>query len=214
MIGVEMSRDPHLGLRLFDLANQALPADERVACEVHVAVCPKCASELAWIREQLAAAALSLPPVAPRPDLKERLAASLDHGGRFRRHLDRLAALFEIDRAAAGAVLDRLDDPAAWRPSRLPGLRVQAVPTGPRLAGADAQMLRFAPGTRFPAHVHHGAEQLLFLQGRARDDAGLLLQAGDLHRSESGSRHAFTVDEGAECLCAALVEGTLEFVGP
>lgn len=205
--------DAHLGPRLLDLANGALAAADRDACAAHLAGCAACAAELAWLQEQLASAALALPPLQPTTALRSRLNAALDLGGRFSRFVDRVAALFEIDRPAARTLLDRLDDPARWQPSPLPGLWVQPAETSPRFAAAEAQLLRFAPGTRFPLHVHHGVEQLLFVQGRAREDGGRLLEPGDLRRSEAGSRHAFTIREDAECLCIALVEGKLELVG-
>jgi anti-sigma-K factor RskA len=58
----------------FDLyALNALEGDERQAIEVHVASCAECTRKLADARGRIALLAFAAPPVAPSPDVKQRL---------------------------------------------------------------------------------------------------------------------------------------------
>jgi anti-sigma factor ChrR (cupin superfamily) len=67
------------------------------------------------------------------------------------------------------------------------------------LIGTDAPRLttlvRFAPGSAFPAHVHDGGEEFLVLEGIFSDDRGDY-PAGTYVRNPPGSRHATSSREG------------------
>jgi anti-sigma factor ChrR (cupin superfamily) len=83
---------------------------------------------------------------------------------------------------------------AAWRPGLVPGLAVLPLHSHD---GVDTALVRWAPGTRFQAHVHPGGEEILVLEGLFRDEGGAY-PAGSWLRSPRWSRHApFTGPEGA-----------------
>ena len=83
---------------------------------------------------------------------------------------------------------------AAWRPGLVPGLSVLPLHSHD---GVDTALVRWAPGTRFQAHVHPGGEEILVLEGLFRDEGGAY-PAGSWLRSPRWSRHApFTGPEGA-----------------
>ena len=93
---------------------------ERALAEVHLAGCAACRAQLARAVETVALLPMALTSVAPPVELRARLLGSMA-AGRFARHVDALAALFDIDRASSARQLGRLDDESAWKPGPLPG---------------------------------------------------------------------------------------------
>ncbi|MCQ4345910.1 cupin domain-containing protein [Pseudomonas stutzeri] len=90
---------------------------------------------------------------------------------------------------------------AAWQDSPQPG--VQRIPLdrlGDEVARATS-LVRFAPGSHFPEHVHGGGEEILVLDGVFSDENGDY-PAGSYLRNPPGSRHAPASAEG----CTLLVK--------
>ena len=78
---------------------------------------------------------------------------------------------------------------AQWTPS--PGnevLRLMLERNGAE-AGYATSLVRYPAGSRFPAHVHHGGEEFLVLQGVFSDETGDF-PAGSYVRNPIGSRHS------------------------
>ena len=85
------------------------------------------------------------------------------------------------------AVIHTADQP--WQDSPQPG--VQRIPLdriGDEVARATS-LVRFAPASRFPAHVHGGGEEILVLDGVFSDETGDY-PAGSYLRNPPGSRHS------------------------
>lgn len=82
----------------------------------------------------------------------------------------------------------------AWTPSPTPGVeRVMLDRVGGEVARATS-LVRYAPGSRFPAHVHAGGEEFLVLDGVFSDETGDF-PAGTYVRNPPGSSHApYTTD--------------------
>lgn len=77
----------------------------------------------------------------------------------------------------------------AWVPSPLPGVERRMLDrVGGEVARATS-IVRYAPGSRFDAHVHELGEEFLVLEGVFSDDAGDYA-AGTYVRNPPGSRHA------------------------
>jgi putative transcriptional regulator len=131
---------------------------------------------------------------------------------RYAPFLGRVAALWGVPEEQASAIFARSKDLSGWKRTPLPGVRVIEVASGPRAAGADCFLVRFAPGTRFPRHRHPGYEALLVLEGSYTDTAGRLVGPGDLHEMQPGSEHGFLVAKDGPCIGAALQNGR-EFTG-
>lgn len=77
---------------------------------------------------------------------------------------------------------------AAWLDSPQPG--VQRIPLeriGAEVARATT-LVRFAPGSHFPSHVHGGGEEILVLEGVFSDETGDY-PAGSYLRNPPGSQH-------------------------
>lgn len=161
----------------------------------------------------LTALVAALPLASPPPHGRARLLEAARHG-RFAAFAPRVAALFALDLAAAEQLLDTIDEPEAWRPTRLPGIARIPVRTGPQCRGAQSELVRVDPGARIPAHRHLGEERLLVLQGCGRCDDGALLRRGGEYVSPPGSQHALTIEEDLACIFAVVVEKGLRLLGP
>jgi len=91
-------------------------------------------------------------------------------------------------------VVQRAAD-AAWTPSPLPGVdRRMLDRVGDEVARATS-IVRYAAGSRFDEHVHHGSEVILVLDGVFSDEHGDY-PAGTYLRNPPGTRHAPFSREG------------------
>ncbi len=143
----------------------------------------------------------------------DRLMASVEELPlRYAPFYSRIAQLWDLDEERVVGVLTAARDESAWRKPGLPGLRVVDVEGGPRTAGADVHLVRFAKGMTFPAHRHPGPEALLVLEGSYTDSSGRFVGPGDLHEMEPGSQHSFRVGKDEPCIAASVQAGR-EFTG-
>jgi anti-sigma factor ChrR (cupin superfamily) len=83
---------------------------------------------------------------------------------------------------------------------------------GPALAGARAQLLRFAAGARFPSHRHTGTEIVFVLEGSYVDSNERTFGPGDQQILEAGTEHTLRISPDGPCI-AAVVSGGVEFTG-
>ena len=140
---------------------------------------------------------------------------------------------------ALDAVLARLDEPA---PPEAPAAAVAHDPVLPRpivaavgaplsqirwrfvipgvarcdIASADDEqvsLLRVRPGCGVPAHTHTGVEATLVLCG-ALSDRGKLFGTGDVTLAGADDDHHPRAAPGADCICLAVIAGSLRFTGP
>lgn len=89
----------------------------------------------------------------------------------------------------------------AWTPSPMPGVERRMLD---RIGGEVARatsIVRYAPGSRFPAHTHGGGEEFLVLEGVFQDERGDY-PAGTYVRNPPTSRHT----PGAAAGCVILVK--------
>lgn len=87
---------------------------------------------------------------------------------------------------------------AEWRPGLVPGLSVMPLA---QFGTQHTALVRWAPGTRFHPHRHHGGEEILVLEGVFADEHGRY-PAGTWIRSPHLSEHRPFSEEG----CTLLVK--------
>ena len=88
---------------------------------------------------------------------------------------------------------------ARWRPSPAPGVERRMLDRlGDEVAVATS-VVRYAPGSRFPVHVHEKGEEFLVLDGVFSDSSGDY-DAGCYVRNPPGTSHAPWTDQGATIL--------------
>lgn len=113
---------------------------------------------------------------------------------------DRVAELWSLPLPAVAEALALSADRSRWRRIGR-GFRYFDLDIEPR-SGARSRLLEFAPGFRFPRHVHDGPERACVLSGSYVDCVGRRLAAGDVQHMEPGSVHALTVDSHEACVLA------------
>ncbi|MFN7922207.1 MAG: cupin domain-containing protein [Bryobacteraceae bacterium] len=121
--------------------------------------------EIARAEELAAELAFAPPPAAPPASLKDRLMARVaphhEHG--------------------LGAIRK---DEGVWRQSKAsPGVSFKVLYRDNK-ANLVTQLVRMAPGAKFPAHLHGGDEQCLIIEGDLRHN-GHVYTAGDFTWAEA-----------------------------
>jgi anti-sigma factor ChrR (cupin superfamily) len=117
------------------------------------------------------ALAQSVPEAEPGAHVKERLLAAI------RREPSPLPPGFSFI----------LDSQAGWLPHPVPGIRMKILALN-KERGYATLLLDVAPGTRFPAHHHSGAEECYVISGTLTA-CGRTIGAGDFHHADGDTDH-------------------------
>lgn len=138
----------------------------------------------------LALAGLAAGGGAPRPEVRRRLMDALS--------VPPVVPGFSFRFAAD----------ADWLPHPVPGIRVKVLALN-RAAGYATLLLDVAPGTRFPAHRHHAAEECYVVSGSLYT-CGRRLEAGDFVHADADTDHGeLWTDEGCRVLLVVPPEDYL-----
>jgi putative transcriptional regulator len=96
-----------------------------------------------------------------------------------------------------------------WK-TKLPGLREFKVV---EMDGCSASLLWIRAGMAMPTHTHHGTELTLVVEGGFSDGEGHYVR-GDVAYADDDVDHRPVADEGEDCICFAVTEGSLRLTGP
>ena len=125
----------------------------------------------------------SIEPIAPPPELRGRILAAV--------------------RATPQNSSTVRADEGRWMPLPFPGVKVKMLSIDDA-RGTATILMSLAPGSRVPAHDHHGDEESFVVSGSCRIGA-IALRQGDFHRAAAGSHHGDVVsDEG--CVLLLVVD--------
>ena len=127
----------------------------------------------------------------PPPHLKKRILDRIASEGP-----SRPASLPPGGRAVLPGVTAVLVADAEWIPTPLPGLDTKLLHRDDA-RGYTTRLLRFAPGSTYPAHRHGATEEVFIVAGSVVLN-GVTLRAGDYCRSEAGTTEtaAFSAEGG------------------
>lgn len=179
-----------------------LDADEAGAVERAVAGDAQLATELASYLQTAHAIGSAIQPVAPSPEVKERLMASVG-GGKFEAFAARMARMYDVTIERGRELLGLIERAASWIPQVVPGLDFVDFEGGPATAGADCGFVRLAPGAVFPPHTHLGEEMTTVLSGRIHDPVNdVTLGPGDDYVRTEGSTHYLVCIGNEPCIYA------------
>lgn len=121
---------------------------------------------------------------APRPEVKAQLMAKLRA---------------EAATAPEGFTFNMAAEFDTWIAHPVAGIRVRVLSLN-RDQGYATLFLDVAPGTRFPAHHHSGAEECYVISGSLYT-WGRRLAAGDFLHADAGTEHSeMWTDEGCQVL--------------
>lgn len=109
-----------------------------------------------------------------------------------------------------GAYADCIESPASWRNL---GLGIAAAELPVSTPERKTQLLLAKPGVRVLEHTHLGEEAVLVLTGAFWDD-GERYGPGDVAVNDGSTTHRPLIDDGEPCLCLAVTEAPIRFVGP
>jgi quercetin dioxygenase-like cupin family protein len=127
----------------------------------------------------LLAMAEAVPAAVPRPEVKQRL-------------MDRLREVphgFSFD----------WESSRAWRPHPVPGIRMKVLAED-TTRGYVTLLLDVAPGARYPAHHHDGAEECYVISGSLYA-CGQRMGPGDFLHADPGTDHGeLWTEEGCRVL--------------
>jgi len=189
--------DIHELLPLYALG--ILSPEETAVVDAAIAKDPELAAELASFSD---ATTGLIVPVAPTPDVKARLLASVGEG-RFETYSSKMSTLFDVSVDRAREFLGLAERSASWEPQPIPGIHLVHFEGGPAYAAADCGFVRLADGAMFPPHDHLGEEVSLLLAGQLKvieNGVERILVAGDELVQPEGSSH-YLVGVG-ECIFA------------
>jgi anti-sigma factor ChrR (cupin superfamily) len=179
-----------------------LESEEARVVERAVAANPELAAELAAYQQTAGELGSVIQPVAPSPEVKQRLMASVG-GGRFGAFAARLAKLYDVTVERAHELLGLMDRTASWRP-QIPGVSLIDFDGGPAAAAADCGFFKLSPGALFPPHKHLGEERTIILAGQIRDVVNdRICSAGDEYVQVEGTSHYLQCVGPEECIYAA-----------
>lgn len=189
-----------------------LTPDEESAIEAAAARDASLAAELSAYRD---AAVEMVAPVAPSPEVKTRLMASVGDG-QYEKFSTRMSKLFDVTVDRAREILGLANRSASWEVQPVPGIHLVHFDGGPAFAAADCGFVRLAEGAMFPLHTHLGEEVSLILSGRlqAIDADGterILVEGDELVRAQGSTHHLVAI--GGECIFAARAMNGIEIGG-
>ena len=88
---------------------------------------------------------------------------------------------------------------AAWKPSSVPGVSVKTLRRD-TVSGASTSLVRFEPGTHFPAHNHPAGEEIFVVEGDFQVGPHRLT-SGDYLYTAPNEKHAASTRDG----CVVIV---------
>ncbi len=145
---------------------------------------PQALAEMTIYREVLAQVAQTIPEYTPPASLKDRLMA------RVRGQNKKLRPGWQTHEPGFDYVLS---GQGLWQDTPFPGVQFQVLHYNEK-ADLLTQLVRLAPGARFPAHRHGAAEQCLVLEGIVSLGT-LKLRPGDFNLAAANTVHNETTTE-------------------
>jgi anti-sigma factor ChrR (cupin superfamily) len=182
----------------------ALPPEEAARFEAHLlAGCEACRAERRVFERVTAALAAAADPATPAPGTREALLRRLGMGPEPSASTSPLRQHFQEASPGQELVIRRSDE-SPWEPTEIPGVQVRTLFVD-RGHNQFTALVRMAPGTSYPPHLHSGPEECFVLEGDLHVGAEVM-RAGDYQRAPAGSRHGVQHTEQG---CLLLVTASL-----
>ena len=180
---------------LMSYAAGSLPEPLAAVVACHLALCPACRSDMAWLDEAGAALIDKLPQIAvtsaapPLPSDPVDMRPSAEARA--------LPSRGDVPAPLVALVGARLDA-VAWK-RMAPGIWHKPLPLSDGATG-DLRLIKVAPGVTLPEHGHGGQEMTLLLDGAYTDAIGRFAR-GDVADLDEDTEHQPVADADAGCIC-------------
>jgi len=147
--------------------------------------------------------ALACPRLSPPPELRDRILRQIETAE------DRPpSAPRPTIPMLPGFLFVGANDSAGWKQLPIPGASIKLLSVDHE-RGYAVLLGRLSPGVRYPAHTHHGAEDLFILTGDLHI-GDRRLGPGDFHHSDAGTTHPDNHSvEGCTLLAVLAVDHAL-----
>ncbi len=199
----------------------ALGQTEAATFEALVASNPQAAAELRALEPALDVLTEAPDAIAPSPRIRATLLDRIASSERDANTGNTPAATEHADdhehgrinpqvwkhwaqQAASNELYTRRSDEGDWEETGEPGVQVRRLFMDPERDQFTA-IVRMAPGTAWPRHIHNGAEECLVIQGDLRV-GDITMRTGDYQRAPAGSRHGVQSTENG---CLLLIMSSL-----
>jgi anti-sigma factor ChrR (cupin superfamily) len=186
----------------------ALPHDELANFEAHLDTgCELCLAELRLSVRVTAELFRAIEPVMPDPKvrdyLRSRVAPSPNWAAGTSPLRERVLGDV-VQKSLPHTMIIRKAAGAEWEGTAVEGVTIRTLFVDEENNQFTA-LVRMAPGTSYPRHIHGGPEQCLVLEGDLRVGEDVL-HAGDYQRAPTGSYHPVQSTEGG---CLLLITSSL-----
>ena len=197
---------------LLDYASGALSWPFGVLVATHMALCPRCRSDVALIENMAGDFVNEIPGERTGADLLSRTLACIDESPTQRAEDEgeilQADSDIRLPQPLRGLVGDTLDQ-LSWK--GLGGFRQAGVLA--ETPDYAVNLMRIRPGTAMPRHTHGGLELTLVLTGGFSDENGHY-HRGDVSVADASVDHQPIADDDEECLCLAVSEKSPRLTGP
>jgi anti-sigma factor ChrR (cupin superfamily) len=173
-----ISEQQHEQASLYALG--ALPTLERAAFEIELRAEPELRQMVRDLQRTAVLLALASPRLLPPQELRQRILRRIET-------VEDRPNLVPPPQILTRFLFVGADDPAGWKQLPVPGASIKLLSVN-RERGYAVLLGRLAPGVRYPAHTHEGAEDLFILTGDLHI-GDRRLGPGDFHHSEAGTTH-------------------------
>ena len=190
---------------LVDYAAGTLPQATALLVATHLALCPDCREEVRLLEAVGGALLAERADEAPVDHLLADCLAMLDQPIAVP-----APARYCADGVIPRPLMDFLPTEGLTWHKRAKGLAEIRLDTGP---GPVAKLLKISAGQPMPRHTHSGREFTLVLDGSFSDDYGVY-RRGDVAVATEGEIHQPIAGTERDCICLAVVEGSLALTGP
>ncbi|MSP88204.1 MAG: anti-sigma factor [Alphaproteobacteria bacterium] len=195
---------------LMDYAAGSLGEASAVLIATHVSLCPECRAEAARIEAVGGALIETIEPVPLAHDGMAAVLRKLDERPDAPAPIPSFDA--ETQRLVPAPLRRHLGgnlEDIRWRSLGA----VRQIDLAVTQAGGHARLLRLKGGAKVPRHSHDGLEMIIVLAGGFSDQSGHYLR-GDVAVAGSDITHAPVADAGEDCICFAVVDGSIKLSGP
>jgi anti-sigma factor ChrR (cupin superfamily) len=166
---------------------------ERERFEAHVSSCAACRSELEELRPLVPEFALAAPAQEPPRGLFDRILESVRTPSRPAPSGSGPAASTDVPwqrwkpDELGSELVNSFAAQGEWESTPVPGVEARRLLVDGRRERVS-MLVRMAPGSSFPAHVHNGDEECFVIQGDLRV-GDMTMRAGDYQFAPAGTRH-------------------------
>ena len=186
-----------------------------VLVATHLALCPRCRTEVGRLEAVGGALTGSIEPAPMSAGALAAALARLDEPEVEPASGPPAAVAYDDEtlHAIPSPLRDYLGGNLSGLPWKWRGPAIRELPLSIGAGPTRATLIRVRPGSAIPAHTHAGTEATLVLLGAYQDATGRFGR-GDVETASSDLDHRPVATADGECICFSVIDGPLSLTGP